>query len=272
MIEHNSDLVSDIKRVAGNAVHRYAQGLLSTEWLEEQILKEWKSIRVGEDQPPRGLLIRIAQRICSRTLYTAWSSPEEEQRECAFANLRCYLEFSLRHSCYAPLLSQYISAIDDILNQALVELHHILVRDSSAESDFVIGPKDPDAFLKWTQTIVIRQAYTFFQKCQREQQNISLEEQPEGFTEQFVDSNNTDPQEQIMQKELQQALKNAILSLKNPYYREVLIYTYLVGISESELATRLGVRVQDIYMWRHRALKALRSKPEVEQALRPWLR
>jgi RNA polymerase sigma factor (sigma-70 family) len=271
MIEHDSDLVSDIKYVAGNAVHSYARGLLSTEWLEEQILKDWKRMRVGEDRPSRGLLIRIAQRICSHTLYAAWSSPEEEQRECAFANIRRYLEFSLRHSRYVRLLSQYPSAIDDILNQALAELHHTLVRDSSAGSDSTVGPDDPAAFLKWTQTIVLRQAYTLLQKCQRDQ-HISLDHQPDGFTEQFIDSNNTDPQEQILQKELQQTLENAILSLKNPHYRDVLIYTYLVGISESELAARLGVQVQDIYMWRHRALKALRSKPEVEQALRPWLR
>jgi RNA polymerase sigma factor (sigma-70 family) len=271
MIENDSDLVSDLTCVARNVVHRYAQGLLSTELLEEQIRIEWKRMQVGEDQPSRRLLVRIAQRICSRTLYAAWSSPVEEQRELAFANLRRYLEFSLRNSRDARLLLQYSNAIDDILNQALVELHQTLVRASSTESDTTVGPNDPAAFLKWTQTIVLRQAYTFLQKCRREQ-HISLDDQPEGFTEQFVDSNNADPQEQILQKELQQTLKDAILSLKNPHYREVLLYTYLANMSESELAARLGVQVQDIYMWRHRALKALRSKPEVEQALRPWLR
>ena len=265
MIESSSDLSSDIKNVARNAVHCYAQGILSTEWLEEQILKEWERRRHGEDQPSRALLTRIAQRICSRQLYEAWRSAEMELRELAFENLRRYLEFSLCHSHYAQLLAQHTHAIDDVLHQALADLHQTLVHSTSA------GPDDPAAFLKWTQTIVLRHAYAFLQKNQREQ-HVSLDNQPEGFTEQFVDSHNDDPQEQVLQKELQQTLKNAILSLKNPRYRDVLICTYLAGIDEGELASQLGVQVQDIYMWRHRALKALRSKPEVEQALRPWLR
>jgi RNA polymerase sigma factor (sigma-70 family) len=265
MIESSSDLSSDIKNVARNAVHCYAQGILSTEWLEEQILKEWERRRDGEDQPSQSLLTRIAQRICSRQLYEAWRSAEMELRELAFENLRRYLEFSLCHSHYAQLLAQHMHAMDDVLHQALADLHQTLVHSTSA------GPDDPATFLKWTQTIVLRHAYAFLQKNQREQ-HVSLDNQPEGFTEQFVDSNNADPQEQVLQKELQQTLKNAILSLKNPHYRDVLICTYLAGIDEGELASQLGVHVQDIYMWRHRALKALRSKPEVELALRSWLR
>jgi len=261
MIESTSDLSSDIKSVARNAVRCYAQGILSAEWLAEQILMEWERRRVGEDQPSRALLTRIAQRICSRQLYEAWRSPEMDLRELAFENLRRYLEFSLCHSRYA----QHIHVLDDVLHQALADLHQALVRGTSC------GPDDPAAFLKWTQTIVLRHAYAFLQKCQREQ-HVSLDNQSEGFTEQFIDSNNTDPQEQVLQKELQQTLKNAILSLKNPHYRDVLICTYLADIDDGELACQLGVQIQDIYLWRHRALKALRSKPEVEQALRPWLR
>lgn len=265
MSESSSDPSSVIKSVARNAVHRYAQGILSTEWLAEQILKEWERRRVGEDQPSHALLMRIAQRVCSYQLYEAWRSSETKLRELAFENLRRYLEFSLCHSRYAQLLSRHTHAIDDVLHQALADLHQILVHSTSR------GPDDPAAFLKWTQTIVLRHAYAFSQKFQREQ-HVSLDNQSEGFTEQFVDSNNTDPQEQVLQKELQQTLKNAILSLKNPHYRDVLICTYLADIDERELASRLGVQVQDIYLWRHRALKALRSKPEVEQVLQAWLR
>jgi DNA-directed RNA polymerase specialized sigma24 family protein len=59
--------------------------------------------------------------------------------------------------------------------------------------------------------------------------------------------------------------------MRNLRYRQVLIYTYIVGVDESEQARRLQVRVQDIYLWRHRALKALRSKPELIQGLRSLL-
>ncbi|HZU70400.1 MAG TPA: sigma-70 family RNA polymerase sigma factor [Ktedonobacteraceae bacterium] len=265
MIESGSDLRSDIKGVARNAVRAYAQSIVSAEWLEEQILMDWEGRRCGEDPPSRSVLIRIAQRICSQKLYEAWRSSDSHLSELAFENLRRYLEFSLSHSRYAQQLAQLAHAVDDVLNQTLVELHQALLRTTSA------GPDDPAAFLKWTQTIVLRQAHTFLQKNRREQ-HISLDNQPEGFMEQFVDSNNADPQEQVVRKELQETLKNAILSLKNPRYRDVLLCTYLAGIDEGELASRLGVQVQDVYMWRHRALKALRSKPEVMQALWPWLR
>jgi RNA polymerase sigma factor (sigma-70 family) len=265
MIESGSDLRSDVKSVARNAVRAYAQGIVSEEWLEEQILVDWEGRRCGENPPSRSVLIRIAQRICSRKLYEAWRSSDGRLRELAFENLRRYLEFSLSHSRYAQQIAQLAHGIDDVLNQALAELYQALLHSTS------VGPDDPAAFLKWTQTIILRQAYAFLQKNRREQ-HISLDGQPEGFTEQFVDINNADPQEQVVQKELQETLKNAILSLKNPRYRDVLLCTYLAGFDDHELALRLGAHVQDVYMWRHRALKTLRSKPEVMQALWPWLR
>src|SRR5437588_13067088 len=127
MIERSGDLCSDIKNVASKAVQCYAQNILAIEWLEEQILKECEKMGVAEDQLPRGLLTRIAQRICSRKLCAAWRSPDQEQRELAFANLRRYLEFSLQHSRYGSLLTLYTNAIDDILHQALADLHVALV-------------------------------------------------------------------------------------------------------------------------------------------------
>lgn len=265
MIDVTDDLCSRIGSIARKAVQSYTQGILSVGLLAEQMLQEWEYRRVGEAQPSDALLMRIAQRICSHALFMAWRSPDADVRNCAFDNLRRYLEFSLRRTSYVRVLAQHANAMEDVLHQALTELHLALVRDAEA------GPDDPAAFLKWTQTILIRHAYAFVQKCQREPACISLEGQPEGFSEQFVDRINDDPQEQVLQEELQQTLKNAILSLRNVRYQQVLICTYLAGMAESELAYRLGVQVQDVYMWRHRALKALRSKPEVMQALRPWL-
>ncbi len=78
--------------------------------------------------------------------------------------------------------------------------------------------------------------------------------------------------EEFFTKELQRILKHAILSLRNPRYRQVLIGIFLAGMEEHELASSMGVPVQDIYLWRHRALKALRSNQEVVEALHLWLR
>ena len=66
-------------------------------------------------------------------------------------------------------------------------------------------------------------------------------------------------------------LGNAILSMRNPNYRLVLAYTYLAGVDEDELAQRLHIAVQDVYMWRYRALRTLRRNQEIMRILRSLL-
>ena len=68
-------------------------------------------------------------------------------------------------------------------------------------------------------------------------------------------------------QELQKTLVDALLSLRNPRYRQVLLATYLMDLNEREVAQRLAVRVQDVYLWRHRALKILRQQPAILQVL-----
>jgi RNA polymerase sigma factor (sigma-70 family) len=264
MIEQGCDLRQSICSVADRAIQRYARGILTVEVLTEQMMQEWEARSIEESKLSQALLTRIAQRICSRELYVAWRSPEQELRNFAFDNIKRYLENSLRQVQYAKPLGLHANVLEDVLQQTLSNLCLALNRNPPA------GPNDPAAFLKWMQTILIREAYSFSQKAQSEP-CVSLDVQPEAFFDQLVNEHNGDPQEQVLQLELQQTLKNAILSLRNPRYRLVLVCTYLAGMDESELANCLQVQVQEVYLWRHRALKALRSKPEVMQALRPWL-
>ena len=264
MVEQGCDLGQSICGVADRAIQRYARGILTVEVLTEQMRQDWEARGIGEDKLSQALLTRIAQRICSRELYAAWRSPDQELRNLAFGNIRRYLENSLRQVLYAKPLELHANVLEDVLQQTLSSLCLALNRNPPG------GPSDPAAFLKWMQTILIREAYSFSLKAQGEP-CISLDVQPEAFFDQLVNEHNGDPQEQVLQMELQQTLKNAILSLRNPRYRLVLICTYLAGMDESELANYLQVQVQEVYLWRHRALKALRSKTEVMQALQPWL-
>jgi len=196
-------------------------------------------------------------------LCAAWRSSQVEMRNCAFDNLRRYLERSLRNSGYAATLQQYEYAIEDVLHQTLEELHLSLTRNPLA------GPDDPAAFLKWAQTAVIRDAHVFVEKC-RDSRCDSLDAQQETLAELCVDERNIDPQDYVESQELQQALKDAILSLRNQHYRQVLLYTFLGGMDERDLAACLHVQVQEVYMWRCRALKAIRNNPEVMRALQAW--
>jgi RNA polymerase sigma factor (sigma-70 family) len=136
--------------------------------------------------------------------------------------------------------------------------------------DSCAGPDDPAAFLKWVQTYLIHHASGYLKKCRRTPV-ISLDAQMELLTEQIVDKESSDPEKCVLYHELQQKLLAAILSLRSRRYQQVLIYTYIAGVDECELAQHLNVPLQTIHMWRFRALKALQRKPEIREALRPLL-
>lgn len=259
MIELSKGVHKEIHNVAEQSIFRYARGIMTVEELAKQIEQEWIVRHYGESHPPHAVLVRIAQRICSWELYTAWCSTDEYLRDCAFDNLRNYLEFSLLHCVYATTLRSYENAVEDVLHQTLEELFRMLMKS-------VIGPDDPAAFLKWTQTILIRYASVYVHKC-KQHACLSLDARIEVYAEQFV-SGDSDPQELVENWELQQTLKDAILSLRNPRYQKVLLYTYLGDMDEVELAARWQVAVQDVYMWRYRAIKTLRNNKELMQRLR----
>lgn len=259
MTELSDDLEPDVSEVAEHAVQQYARGLLPSKVLAAQIAQEWAAQCSGGEKPSKSVLHRIAQRVCSRVLYEAWSSRDLERRERAFDNLRHFLAVSLKRIPLAKVLIESGGA-DDVLQQTLLELYNVIVRNAAA------GPDDPATFLKWAQTILIRQVYAFVEKGKRDT-SISLDEQPKGFIDCLLDTKNDDPEYSVFRQELQDAVKNVILSMSNLRYRQVLICTYLAGMDDSEIADYLHARVQDVYLWRHRALKALRSKPEVMLAL-----
>ena len=264
--ELSNDLGAQCRAVAAKAIQSYARDILMTVPLADQIYREWEELRCGEDQPSHALLTRIAQRICSRELYAAWCSQNPEMRNRAFDNLRRYLSYSLLQTSYASQLRDYADdGCEDVVQQTMVTLYLEAIRKEHP------GPDDPASFLKWAQTILIRQAHVSLTKYQREN-TISLDAQKELLVERYVATGNDgDPGARVFRQELQRTLGEAILSMRNHRYRLVLIYTYLADMNERELAARLGVQLQDIYLWRHRALKALRSKPEVIQVLRSLL-
>lgn len=260
MIEWSEDVYDEIRSVAEQSQLRYARGIMTVEELAKRIERAWIARHEGDNHPSHAVLVRIAQRICSWELYTAWRSTDERLCNCAFDNLRDYLEFSLLHCVYAPTLLAYENAAEDVLHQTLEELYRILTKNAP-------GPDDPAAFLKWTQTILIRYASVYVHKC-KQHACLSLDAQIEVYAEQFVATGDSDPQGLVEDWELQQMLKDAILSLRNSRYQKVLLYTYLGSMDEVELADRLQVPVQDVYMWRYRALKTLRKNKELMQQLR----
>lgn len=263
MTERDSDLWPQINAVANQAIRSCAIGILATDALAQQVLREWEAQYKGNETPSQGLLRRIALRICSRALCEAWRSPQHEVRNAAYANLRRYLEQSLSSTGYAHKLQQDTYAVEDVLHQALEELYRSITRNPQA------GPGDPASFLKWAQTILIRQAHVYVQKRCRDA-CLSIENQQELYNEIPGDEQHHDPQQHIERQELHQTLKDAILSLRNRNYQQVLLCTYFADMDESEMASFLHVPMQEIYMWRYRALRALRKKPEIMQFLQGW--
>jgi len=267
MIGTCDDLEQYIRSAVELAIRRCAQGLASVETLSAQVWEEWQglSYRQEQDQPDQKLLNRIALRYCSQALFRACCSLDADTRNCAFDNLRRYLTRSLQHSPYAERLAQLEDAAEDVIQTTLA----ILQKDCASRP--ARGPDDPAAFLKWALVILDRQAYALIKKADQEPA-ISLEAEYEVYGEELKNAGGDDPEASFEMQELQQMLSNAILSLSNERYRQVLYGTFLAGMDERELATLLGAQIQDVYLWRCRALKALRSNRKVVEALRLWLR
>ena len=260
----NSDVVSSASAIAEQAIQQYAQGILSVSALTTQMYCEMAEQGIGEGIAQQKVLKRIAQRICSRALYKAWCSPNREIRNGAFDNLRRYLKWSLLRSAYARSLQEYANAMEDVLQQTLEVLSTFAAHTPCA------GPDDPVTFLKWTQTILIRQAHVSVERYKRDA-CLSLEAQADLFAGQFVDTHNGDPLDEVLLQEIQKTVVTALLSLRNPRYRQVLLATYIMGLDEWEVAKQLEVEVQDVYLWRHRGLRALRKQTEVIRVLRSLL-
>ena len=168
MSDQDDDLQSRVRVVAEKAVQAYTQGILQPETLVEQIFVEWERVCRGEGLPAHDVLVRIAQRICSRELYSAWRTSDMAVRNAAFYNIRRYLENSLMRTRYAALLRNVARAEEDVVHQTLEILLNVEIR----------GPDDAAAFLKWTQAILIRQAHAYLQRQQRGAE-VSLETQME---------------------------------------------------------------------------------------------
>jgi len=272
MIEQSGDLMSHIKKAAEQIMQGYGQGLLTIDMLKAQMMHEWRERQdklltqenVGEKVQTRyDVLMGVALQICSRALYAAWISREPELRNRAYENMRRYLERTLYGCCYAQKLLRHSDAIDEVLNQTLFELFHNLERNPSAR------PRDPTFFIRWTQVAAIHHAHAFVYGL-RNNRYDSLEERKEDYGEQLIDERNHNPEEGVIAQQLQQVLAHAILSLRNPSYRQVLHSLYLAGMEEKELANVLGVPKQEIYMRKFRAVQALQKNAEIVQMLRPW--
>lgn len=262
MLDDDEELDLKIRVAAQEAINRCAQGLLTLEtlliWIREAI------IGIDAGQLSARALKRIALRCCSSALYEACCSRDEERRNGAFSSLAHYLTEILQWSGYVKFFRAHVGAADDVLQTALEELQ------SKLHPAHPSGPNDPAAFLQWSKTILIRHAYHFAQQTQRVT-TLSLEFQlatPQG-QEEAAYARSQDVEEFIVSQELQQALKDAILSLKNRRYQFVLLNIFFVGLEEQELAKLMQTSVQEVYLWKHRALKALRSTREVIEALRP---
>ena len=260
MSRPNEDALALVWASAERARERYVQGLISVEKLVTLMLNEEDVQSMDGNTSSQKIFSRVAQRTCSRILHDAWRSSDVERQNLAFMNLRRYLEELLLYSSYAHRLHTYAYVVEDVVH-ATLEILSTCVAQKNGN-----GPDDPAAFLKWTKTILLRQAYAFLE---RDMQHtcLSLDEQIELFAEQFIDTQNNDPLHSVLVRELQQTLIDSLHSLRNPHYRQVLLATYLMDIDEQEVARRMNVEVHDVYLWRHRGLKALRQHPKMLQLL-----
>jgi RNA polymerase sigma factor (sigma-70 family) len=233
---------SALYELAGRMIDLYTRGLLSEASLIERLELAWSE---DEKQHDWSKLEKVALRLCSQTLCEACRASDERQQR-GFENLQRYLERRLVQ------MSEVLELRAEVLQQTLLEIWDALHGRAA-------GPNQPAAFLHWVKVILWRK---FAQYLEREQRGdwLSLDIQPESVLETLIDPREGDPLAAIVQSERYDELKQVIQTLKNPHYRQVLLSIYFAEVEEQELAARLQARVQDIYLWRYRALQALRKK------------
>ncbi len=241
-----------MREVAEKAIERYARGLLKVDELVILVMKENQQNGEEESEQEERVFKRLALRFCSQALCEGCLSSEPAIRERAFENLWSYLEGVLARITSRTETGALTS---DVIQQTMVEILGSFRRRGA-------GPDRTESFLKWARVILVRQLSLYRRREYREDWS-SLDMQPESVLEEIVDWKMLDPLQRVINEESRTELHSAVASLKNPYYRRVLASTYFAERGERELAEDWQVRVQDIYLWRFRALKALRKQPRV---------
>jgi DNA-directed RNA polymerase specialized sigma24 family protein len=250
MTEMLSEAQEMFDQLAERMIQRYARGLLTVDWLAAQLVQQSQRDGFSEIESDWHAVEILAQTLCSQTLCEGCLSSEAGVCNLAFENLERYLAETLTYSSAAAgLRAQGLDC--EVLQLTLLEIWSTFQRRGA-------GPERPAAFLKWAKVILFRQLSHYLGQLQHSVW-LSLETQPEPVLEALVDLSDVDPLDTVVQEEERKELKEAILALKNRQYQEVLLSTLFAGLEERELAARWQVRVQDIYLWRCRALKALRK-------------
>lgn len=285
MSEFSEELWLKTQSAAKKAVLAYAQGIFTPDELSQLIVQAWAQIIAQEhpessssstgergeivkkeksteiddvekdggkkkSSPSTKVLWRIAQRICSRALHDAWCSSNKHMQDQATENLERYLKRILRATGYTETLQAYDDAIKDTIERTFREADKLRTRTQIL--------RDSATFLKWIQVIVKRKAQLVLHECEREK-HLSLEQEIEHSPEKFVDSNNPDPIEQVVDKEQREALLRLLADMPNKKHRQVLLYQYLEELNDTEIAQRMGVDNKTVQQWRYRALQWLRK-------------
>jgi RNA polymerase sigma factor (sigma-70 family) len=228
-----------IQEIAEHMIEHYGRGLLTQDWLVTRLMQAQEEHK----EPDKRKLEHLALALCSQMLCEACVSSDTEKQNLGFENLQRVLETALARRAI-PFEQR-----EEVVQQTLLEIWGIIQRRG-------VGPDQPAAFLKWASVILQRQLFHQIQ-TRRDEDSISLEMEARPELELLIDSHNSDPLDTVVSGEFQIELKKAISALKNPQYRQVLLCTLFAEIGERELAERLKVSVQEIYLWRFRALRAL---------------
>ncbi len=275
MDESSKNLSEKIHSTAEKAVSSYVQGILTADALSQLMAQEWaklyaeqhgdtqkeeKDNEEKEMQPSTNLLWRMAQRICSRTLHDAWCSQDQQLYELAYVNLERSFTRFLRHVRYNKVLQQYEQASEDAVYLTLVGLYPL--RRGEKKLD------DPAAFLGWAQVILHRKAIACLNKRKREE-TLSLDQDSEYAIGELVDLRNRDPVMYVIQDEFREELLAVLAAQRNKNHIQVLIFQFLEDLDDTEIAERMGVKVELVRVWRHRAFRLLREEhPTLAKLLR----
>ncbi len=237
--------VAMCQEIAETIIMKYICRLLTVDYLVEQLMQALCSEAL--DRPA---LEYLAHGLCIQAVREACASPDQVRRDQAFTFLHDYLKGALE--CMSGFNELRFKGLDEeIVQQALIEIWDTLHRRKS-------GPTEPAAFLKWARTLLVYQKADVQRTSWRKNKVCdSLDELTEEVLEALPDKQAADPMNVVLNTEKFAELRQMVMALKNPQYRQVLLSIGFDGLEEKDLASRLHVPVKDIYLWHCRAIRAL---------------
>jgi len=219
---------------------KYGWGLVSEGDLVDRVL------RLVLESDTRSKLRTLVLQEYTLILYDACRQNSDDQRkEQAFAELYRFI--------YRTAIRKWPDMAEDLAQQALLLVY-----------EQIENCRSPGAFLKFA-LFKLRQAET---QHTRVLEKTRIEKQGDQDWQGYVERYTPSPHWQTTQREQLQILLEAISQIPDTRKREAIVLKYFMGLSDQEIAARMGITTNNVRVLRNRGIGRLKRDGDLMRYFR----